>query len=67
MTHLHEFEKGVVDPHTIRQEEGTSRRQVVEDKQFLLSTDPSVIPFGSFFHVFLVLRHLFRIGERDTV
>jgi hypothetical protein len=39
----------------------------MEDKQFLLTTDLSVITLGSLLHVFLVLCHLLRVGEGDTV
>jgi len=67
MTDLHKFEKSVVDPHTEWQEECTSGTQVVEDEQLLFTTDLPVIPLGGFLHVFLVFRHLFRVGERDTI
>jgi hypothetical protein len=64
---LHELEQGVVDPHSEWEEESTSRTQVVEDKQLLFTTDPSVVTLGSLLHVLFVFRHLLRVGERDTV
>lgn len=55
LTYAHELNEGIIDPGTMRQEEGTSRTQIVEEKEFLLFTDLSMIALRGFRQENLVL------------
>lgn len=61
------LEKGVVDFGTVWQEEARSGGELVEEEEFLLLTNLSVITLGSLLQVLLVLFQLLLVWERDTV
>jgi len=63
LAHFDETHQRVVDSHTHWQEEGASGGKFAESPQFLVLTDTSMIPLGSFLEVFLVFRHLLSIRE----
>jgi hypothetical protein len=57
---------GVVNPGAVWQEETRPRRDVVKEKELLISANLAMIPFRSFGEESLVFVEELLVGERDT-
>src|SRR5271156_4049501 len=57
----------VVDPHSMGEPESTSGRYFMEEEEILFFSDLAMITFGGFGKEFFVFRHLFFVGETDSI
>lgn len=63
---LKQVHQGVVDTHTVGEEEGRSRRHLVEEEKLLILSNLSVVALGGFSEEVLVLLKLLLVRERNT-
>lgn len=64
---LDEGHQRVVNPRTMGEEETRTWREFMEEKQFLLSANSTMVPLGSLFEELLVVDHSLGVWEGDTV
>ena len=67
LTRPHELQERVVYTRAVRQEEATSRTEIVEEEKLLLFSNLPMIPTGCFGEELLILNHLLLVRERDSV
>jgi hypothetical protein len=60
---LEEIHQGIVDAHTVRQEEGGSRRHLVKEEELLVLANLSVVALGGLGQEVLILLELLLVGE----
>lgn len=63
---LDEVQQGVVDTHTVGQEEGRAGRNLIEEEELLVLANLSVVALGSLSKEVLVLLELLLVRERNT-